>query len=565
MSGGSPSGLPDLLTGRQHGQALQLSLLMLASALTEGLGLALLVPLLALLLPAGGVAGPDWLAGFMPTWLGLEGLLAGFVGLVLLRAVIALLRTRAALELELAVVNGLRQRTWRALLHADWRFLSGLRRSQQASLLISNLDRVGFGLNQALAGFSAAVTLLALGLAALAISPLLALAAGAGCALVLLAYAGLRQRAASEGAALGRAWDQVHAALHDGLAALRLTKASGAEAQMERDAAEAFSGLAAARRSFVSNASLGALVLHGGGAVVLAVLVWLAISRWAVPLVSLLPMAALFARAVPLLGAVQEAWQQWHHARPALAESRALIVSAEAACEPPVRADAAPQLAQAITLAGAVVHYAGQPAAAVDAVSLVVPAGKITALVGPSGAGKSTLADLLAGLLAPDRGLVAIDGVPLDPAHQRAWRGQVAYIAQEPLLLAASLRENLRWGAPNATDARLWAALEDAAAADFVRALPAGLDTLLGDGGRVLSGGERQRLMLAQALLRDPQMLILDEATSALDPANEAAIAAALGRLRGRMTILLIAHRGVLLGRADRIIHLDRGRVVDES
>jgi len=196
---------------------------------------------------------------------------------------------------------------------------------------------------------------------------------------------------------------------------------------------------------------------------------------------------------------------------------------------------------------------------------LAVPAGQITALVGPSGAGKSSVADLLAGLLGPDRGTVTIDGAALDAAAQRAWRGQVAYIDQDPLLLAAPLRDNLRWAAPEASDAQLWAALEQAAAADFVRALPEGLETQLGDGGRRLSGGERQRLMLARALLRDPGLLILDEATSALDAENEAAIAAALARLRGRMTVVLIAHRGALLGLADQVIRLENGRMVDES
>jgi ATP-binding cassette subfamily C protein len=159
---------------------------------------------------------------------------------------------------------------------------------------------------------------------------------------------------------------------------------------------------------------------------------------------------------------------------------------------------------------------------------------------------------------------MAIDGTVLDAAMLRAWRSQVAYIDQDPLLLAGTLRENLRCSAPDADDARLWIALADAAAESFVRALPQGLDTQLGDGGRRLSGGERQRLMLARALLRDPQLLILDEATSALDAENEAAIAAALERLRRRMTIVLIAHRGALLNLADGVITLESGRLIDE-
>ena len=129
------------------------------------------------------------------------------------------------------------------------------------------------------------------------------------------------------------------------------------------------------------------------------------------------------------------------------------------------------------------------------------------------------------------------------------------------MLLAASVRDNLRWAAPEASDDDLGKALEDAAAG-FVFALPEGLDTAIGDGGRALSGGERQRLMLARALLRAPALLILDEATSALDPANEALIAAALGRLKTRMAVLVIAHRGALTDLADRTYTLGGGKLI---
>ncbi len=147
---------------------------------------------------------------------------------------------------------------------------------------------------------------------------------------------------------------------------------------------------------------------------------------------------------------------------------------------------------------------------------------------------------------------------------QRAWRTQVAYIDQDPLPLAGTLRENLRWARPDADDQELWSALADAAGEPFTRSWPQGHDTRLGDGGRGVSGGERQRLMLARALLCKPQLLILDEATSALDAEHEAMIAKALERLRGQMTILLIAHRGTLLDLADRTVQLDRGHKVDE-
>jgi ATP-binding cassette subfamily C protein len=197
-------------------------------------------------------------------------------------------------------------------------------------------------------------------------------------------------------------------------------------------------------------------------------------------------------------------------------------------------------------------------------VSLTLPARSTTALLGPSGAGKSTLADVLGGLVTPDSGEVQIDDTTLDGPARLAWRSAVAYVEQEPVLFHASIRDNLLWAVPGASEADLFAAL-DQASAGFVRTLPHGLDTVVGDGGRQLSGGERQRIALARALLRRPQLLILDEPTSALDAGNEASVLAALKALRGSVTMLVIAHRGALAGLAERTIRLDGGRIVADE
>jgi ATP-binding cassette subfamily C protein len=275
-------------------------------------------------------------------------------------------------------------------------------------------------------------------------------------------------------------------------------------------------------------------------------------------------MVALLARTVPLLGLLQETWLNWSHSRPALDATLALIARTEAACEDDARTCPPPALREAIRLRGVTIRYADPDEAALYRVSATIPACGITALVGPSGAGKSTLADVVDGLLAPDEGEVWIDSTPLTGPARIAWRGRVAYVQQDPVILAASLRDNLRWAAPAADDARIESALREAAA-DFVLAWPAGLDTRLGDGGRQLSGGERQRLMLARALLRDPALLILDEATSALDAASEARIAEAVAGLGRRMAVVVISHRGALLALADQTITLAAGRIVADS
>ncbi len=552
----APPSLARMIAPRR---AAWLGLLMLGGALTEGIGLVLLVPLLAALGGEGGGRLAAWLetAG-LP--LRLEELLALFVALIGLRAIITQARLMATQRFELALVDVLRRRAWRALLHCDWRVLLGMRRADSASLLITDIERIGFGVQQAISATAIVVTLSGIGLAALAISPVVTAGAALAGLAVLAGYAGLRRRAQALGAALGSAHADTHASLDEGLGALRVIKSLEGE---ERAEAQAMTGFAAMRRAqiaFARDRGLGQGALQFGGALALAVLVWLAARRWNLDAITILPMVALFARALPLLGALQEAWLNWRHARPALDATLALITAAEAAREPEAPGVAAPGLERAIELTYVTVRFGAGPAV-LDRVTLTLPAGSITALAGPSGAGKSTLADLVGGLLSPDSGTLAIDGTLLDPPLRRAWRRRVAYVQQEQVLLAASVRENLAWGAPGASEAAMLDALTGASA-QFVLELPEALDTRVGDGGRVLSGGERQRLMLARALLRQPALLILDEAASALDSENEAAIAAAIAALRGSITVLIIGHRGALAEIADRTVRLENGRIV---
>ncbi|MEK4302273.1 ABC transporter ATP-binding protein [Oceanobacillus sp. FSL W8-0428] len=198
-------------------------------------------------------------------------------------------------------------------------------------------------------------------------------------------------------------------------------------------------------------------------------------------------------------------------------------------------------------------------------INLVIPPNKMTAFVGRSGAGKSTLIDLLLGLNQPENGKILIDGVSLSYNNISAWRKSISYVPQEPFLFNTSIRENLEIVKTNVTEEELWEALEFSSAIDFVKKLPDGLDTIIGDRGIKLSGGERQRLVLARAILRKPSILVLDEATSALDTANESKIQAALERLKGKMTIIVIAHRLSTIQNADQVVVLEEGKIIQQG
>lgn len=550
--------LQRLIGPDQRPRALWLVALMIASALTESLGVMLLVPLLAALEPGAGGAMGSWLAQF---GLGLGQALALFVALVALRALINLVRSGEVLRFEIGVVDRLRQRAWRALLAADWRALSAMRRAESTSVLVTAIDRAGYGVNQAIAGLAALITLGGLGLAGLAVAPLITLGGALGGVVVLLGYARLRRRAAQLGDRLGHAYTAMQGGLNDNLEAMRMVKSLGGEARAEAVVLTGFSDLSEARLAYQRDAGLGQLVLQTGGAMVLALLVWLAVERWQLTAAAILPMVALFARSLPLLGALQESWQHFSYARPAIESAFALIDAAEAAREPDAEDQTPIRLTREVRLEKVSVAFEGSALPALTAIDLAIPALGIAALTGASGAGKSTLADLLGGLISPDSGRLTVDGVAIAAANRRGWRRRVAYVHQRPVMLTGSLRENLTWGRAGFDDAALAAALK-AAAAQFALELPQGLDTPLGDGGRVLSGGEQQRIALARALLGEPDLLILDEATSALDPASEAQVAGAISGLKGKVTMLVIAHRGQLTELADRTYQLEQGRLI---
>jgi ATP-binding cassette subfamily B protein len=202
---------------------------------------------------------------------------------------------------------------------------------------------------------------------------------------------------------------------------------------------------------------------------------------------------------------------------------------------------------------------------ALDDFSLAVKPGETVAIVGPSGAGKSTLFNLAQRFYDPDEGQVRIDGVDVRAADPGAVRARIALVPQETVIFAASARDNLRYGHWDASDDQLWEVAEAANAAEFLRRLPDGLDTFMGEGGARLSGGQRQRIAIARALLRDSPLLLLDEATSALDAESERLVQGALERLFESRTTMVIAHRLATVRAADRIVVMEQGRIVEEG
>ena len=258
-----------------------------------------------------------------------------------------------------------------------------------------------------------------------------------------------------------------------------------------------------------------------------------------------------------------EAWGEIQRA--AGASGRLLDILAT---EPTIAAPAAPVAMPApaagrVALEGVGFRYPSRPAtAALDGFSLAVSPGEVVALVGPSGAGKSTVFQLLLRFYDPQAGAVTLDGVDARAADPRDWRRRFALVPQEPVIFAASLADNVRYGRPEATDAEVREACRLAYCLEFAERLPEGLATPLGERGVKLSGGQRQRIAIARAILADRAVLLLDEATSALDAESERTVQLALAGLVQGRTTLVIAHRLATVKSADRIVVMDHGRIV---
>jgi ATP-binding cassette, subfamily C, bacterial CydD len=216
-----------------------------------------------------------------------------------------------------------------------------------------------------------------------------------------------------------------------------------------------------------------------------------------------------------------------------------------------------------VSFSGVRFTYPGRDLPALDGLTLILPAGSRTAVIGRSGSGKSTLVGLLLRFLDPDAGVISANGVPVEDLPAGAWREHVALVPQRPHLFYGSVLENIRLARPDASRAEAERAAELAGAAEFIRRMPHGYDTQIGERGQRLSGGEAQRLAIARAFLKDAPLLVMDEPTSSLDPESERLVRDALDRLAQGRTFLIVAHRLNTVSTADRIIVLHEGRVAE--
>ncbi len=266
------------------------------------------------------------------------------------------------------------------------------------------------------------------------------------------------------------------------------------------------------------------------------------------------------------VGALSEIWSELQRAAGATERLVELLNAEDDVKDPVAPVTLTERPKGAISFDNVTFHYPARPKqAALEGVNLQVNPGETVALVGPSGAGKTTIIQLLQRFYDPEQGQVTLDGVALGDMRRDDFRKYMALVPQDSVIFAASARENIRFGRPDATDAEVEEAAKAAAAHDFLMRLPEGYDTYVGERGVMLSGGQKQRIAIARAILRDAPVLLLDEATSALDAASERLVQAAVDELAQGRTTLIVAHRLATVKKADRIVVFDEGRIVAQG
>lgn len=554
------------------GRALLALALTAAVGFTEGITLLLLVPLLQL----AGVQVEGSLgslasrlesvfdaAGVTPT---LGAVLLVYVVLTLLQASLVRARSLADTIAVQRYTLALRERLYSAIARARWLVVSRIRSSDVTYALTTAIDQVDNGANNVLFLIATAVVALVYAVVALRISPSMTGIVLATSALLLLAERARTLLGRKKGEQVTQSTAALFATASEQLGGLKTAKSYGHEERHLSLFVDIGKHVNVARLNLTRAFAALRWQMTIGSVIALSVILYLAVAVFHLPTAAILLLLFIFSRLVPRLVTLQQTFQEILSVVPALDAIEHLIADCERA---PERTTGDHKsigiergIERGIELREVSFSYSGDKSTPqLHSVSLEILAGRTSAIVGSSGAGKSTIADMLLGLITPDSGIVIVDGQPLDESHLKSWREQIGYVAQDTFLFNDTVRFNLDWAAPGASEREMHDALSSAAA-DFVAKLPSGLDTVIGERGVRLSGGERQRLSLARALLRHPRVLILDEATSSLDSENEERIFHAIQRLHGAMTIVIITHRLSTIRNADVIHVLDSGRLV---
>ena len=531
-------------------------------SILSGVGIVMLIPLLNML-EIGDNRLPDWFMTLgYPLQVGL--LLVGYVLLVTVKTLLS--RSLSIRENAFIEETGmaLREKLYAVLSGASWESLNARKDADVINLFTSQCGQVSYGIAEVIHFLASIVSAaVQLGIALMMSLPVTALVCVMG-ACMLAIFMPLRKKSREYGDEMIRLSREFYSELQNQLASVKEVRAYG----VEREHAALFESISTAfktaRMKYVRQSSVPGVVYSLAAVVMIALVYLVCTLGLKVETDRLVVLVYVFARLWPVFSGFQGRIQSINSCVPAYEK----LIEAMREMQPETDvAETDEDFSRWREIRFDNVHFAyrNSDEETLRGVSFSLERGEKLALLGRNGAGKTTAVNLLLCFLLPQSGAILVDGKPLEAACIRAWRTQVGYVPQDPLILNASVRENLTRFHPNATEDELIAALRKAMAWGFVSRLPDGLDTVLGDRGVRLSGGERQRIVLARVLLGHPSLIVLDEATSALDYESEMAFHDAIASFGKDAAVVLIAHHGATIAMADSAVVLEKGSVVEQG
>ncbi|MEQ8356259.1 MAG: ABC transporter ATP-binding protein [Kiloniellaceae bacterium] len=538
---------------------------MVVASLLEGIGIAVLLPLLNLVVDeakppntslARGIVNIFDSVGLQPT---VGSLLLMVVVLITAKSFALLLVAKQISYTASLVTMRLRMDLLARFMDARWSFFVRQRAGSLSASLTTEPNRASTTYLQTARALTGSIQILVYLALSFAISLQVSLAAilvGVGSAVLLHRFVVVTGRTGRRQTMLTKS---LLSNLLDGLHAMKPIKAMAQEHQLSQMLSGDIEELAKAQRQMVMAREQLQIYREPITAAALATGLFLILTLWQTDLETLIVMAFLFLRIVGRVAAMQGMFQTIAGSLPAFWFVRSVLAQANNSAD---RNDGTRPaiLGQGIRLDEVSFSY-GKTAVLRD-LSLDIPFGSFTAIIGPSGSGKTTIADVITGLQRPTRGRVLVDGVPLSEIDQHRWRSIIGYVPQDSVLFHDTVLNNVTLRAPDITEAHAKDALVRAGVWAFVSGMTEGIHSMVGERGTRLSGGQKQRIALARALARNPKLLILDEATTALDPSTEAEICDMLVRLRGEVTILAISHQPALQRVADNVYLVESGSAV---